>query len=989
MQIWAEVFSSGSMVGLVPLVAAQVSTKLDSIGEIKIQAAATHPRANDLLVSGREVRIQAGTDGTGTELGHRLVGAGLLLKKSLAIGSGELRVNWVGPDLLEYLRRVETGRGRVYNDTTFEYAIQNLVDDVDNWKPIIDSGVANVSTRFDGGSIYRALSALAYKKGLHVRAGLSPYRVEVGALGDVLPLRISNVERATKSLYLNPRHALVERLDLMSDSLDVVNWIEPLGGSGGDASLTIKRSTRTSPYTIQNVEGADGRTRYYLSDSSSISTYGTIQRVMTLQDIYPVETSYKGVLTAANMLYDWGASILQRRSVAQVSYKVSVKKLRKTVRPGDKVRLAYKGYVWQNDVRVDYVDIDSTFWVLEVTKRYTVDGVSVDLVLSNVDIATIQPEEILAAGVSTLRDGQVGVQLTTQTKMQETVVAVGPGVPGTVTVEFSPSTVELARAVVKITRVDFTGPDSLLVMVDNQVVDTSVGPPYLGGSAGGDTVEIDIEDYLTSGAVDIQETHTIQIASLYNSGDLTVRLEWTEVLSSVTYPLLNPRTPAFEYGTEYYGAEVALRGSGSYVRLAQAFVPDASVNVEYVGVYVKRYGKPIGDIQALLYNDTGNDTPRFLITGGASDAVYALGVIDDLVYLVFHFPDEPSITGGLTYHLVLDGEYPIDANNYVAWGVATITYGSDLTGSGTATASSETAGFEAPKAFDDSAGSWWASSAGPPNPTWLKYDFGAGQPERVNAYTITPNAAQPNRAPRTWELQGSHDDTNWKTLDTRTNETIWTGQRDYQFENLEAFRYYRLYMTANNGDALYQIQEVEFLALTSPTPPLENLAGAFNVGTVSSDITGSGTASASSETAGFEAGKAFDDNAASWWASTGGPPNPTWLKYDLGAGNAETVTAYSITPNASEPNRAPRDWILQGSNNDSDWTDLDTRTDEQAWTTKRTYTFTNATDYRYYRLYMTDNNGDSLYQIQEVELFTISWTGQDQDGIFKVLSAVV
>ncbi len=75
-------------------------------------------------------------------------------------------------------------------------------------------------------------------------------------------------------------------------------------------------------------------------------------------------------------------------------------------------------------------------------------------------------------------------------------------------------------------------------------------------------------------------------------------------------------------------------------------------------------------------------------------------------------------------------------------------------------------------------------------------------------------------------------------------------------------------------------------------------------------------------------------------------------------------------PYINDPSGAPKDWILQGSNDDTTWTDLDTRTDETTWTaeTFNTYTFTNSTPYRYYRLYVSDENSRGYLDIDEFEL---------------------
>lgn len=133
------------------------------------------------------------------------------------------------------------------------------------------------------------------------------------------------------------------------------------------------------------------------------------------------------------------------------------------------------------------------------------------------------------------------------------------------------------------------------------------------------------------------------------------------------------------------------------------------------------------------------------------------------------------------------------------------------------------------------------------------------------------------------------------------------------------------------------------------------------------DFLTGGTASANEyHSAGYEADKAFDDDfTTTRWVDVGGSSFPDWLKYDLGVAVTKTAEQYTITCNYAV--RSPRDFLFQGSNNDSDWDDLDTQVDVTGWTGMNTFTFSNSTAYRYYRLYITDNNGDAYNDITEIE----------------------
>jgi len=122
--------------------------------------------------------------------------------------------------------------------------------------------------------------------------------------------------------------------------------------------------------------------------------------------------------------------------------------------------------------------------------------------------------------------------------------------------------------------------------------------------------------------------------------------------------------------------------------------------------------------------------------------------------------------------------------------------------------------------------------------------------------------------------------------------------------------------------------------------------------------------SASSEWS--SASKALDnpvkEEANGIWLGQAGLP--AWWKIDLGSGNEKRVYSYDIWCNEGATARDPKDWLLEGSNNDSDWDTVDTVTGEINWTkgeTRNFVTSVNNIEYRYYRISISANNGDSTY----------------------------
>ncbi len=146
--------------------------------------------------------------------------------------------------------------------------------------------------------------------------------------------------------------------------------------------------------------------------------------------------------------------------------------------------------------------------------------------------------------------------------------------------------------------------------------------------------------------------------------------------------------------------------------------------------------------------------------------------------------------------------------------------------------------------------------------------------------------------------------------------------------------------------------------------------------TFATELTTGGTASALGENGPNEtAAKAFDDDSGTKWLHFTG--SATWLKYDFGSGVAWLVTKYALTSANDDDTRDPKDFKLQGSNDDSAWTDVDTVTGETFASRGLRKEFTcdtpGTTAYRYYRFYINANNGNgSITQLAEIQLYRLA-----------------
>ena len=131
-----------------------------------------------------------------------------------------------------------------------------------------------------------------------------------------------------------------------------------------------------------------------------------------------------------------------------------------------------------------------------------------------------------------------------------------------------------------------------------------------------------------------------------------------------------------------------------------------------------------------------------------------------------------------------------------------------------------------------------------------------------------------------------------------------------------AYRYWRIYMQTNNGDPTYTaLCEIELRS---------SVGGA--------DLTTSSTpaASSTSYSAAYDASKTVDESTSTLWISAFNSTTNQWLRYDLGS--AQTVAQVAIYPQGDALSRAPKDFIIQGSNDGTNFTNVKSITNATGWT---------------------------------------------------------
>jgi hypothetical protein len=263
-------------------------------------------------------------------------------------------------------------------------------------------------------------------------------------------------------------------------------------------------------------------------------------------------------------------------------------------------------------------------------------------------------------------------------------------------------------------------------------------------------------------------------------------------------------------------------------------------------------------------------------------------------------------------------------------------------------------------AFDhsDSSGNW--TTALNDVTGWLAYDFQVNKTIGAYAMSCFTSTGSETAMPKDWTFEGSNDGgISWTVLDTQINQTGWTaGKRNlYSISNQVSYSKYRLNISANNGEALIALSELEMMEtilpsrttnLTAiPLPQLLLPIGDIVVGDLESMKVDANAVSeytanvipimtsnilpapykaeaSSIFGAGYEAFKAFDSSLSTVWMSSAvaSVAAPQWLSIDFST--PKTIGKYAITSGNGTETGAPGTFTFEGWDG-LNWVVLDSR----------------------------------------------------------------
>ena len=142
----------------------------------------------------------------------------------------------------------------------------------------------------------------------------------------------------------------------------------------------------------------------------------------------------------------------------------------------------------------------------------------------------------------------------------------------------------------------------------------------------------------------------------------------------------------------------------------------------------------------------------------------------------------------------------------------------------------------------------------------------------------------------------------------------------------------------------------------------------------------------------YPSSNAFDNKIAEandkWLADWNG----TFVNIKYNFGTSTEISSYAVySQNADEEFKSPKSWLLHGSNNDSDWTLIDTVNNQIDWGEweRRIFSLSEIVDYQFYRLTFTEITGSSQPLDFEDLAVWFDASDLDADGLVDTSSETV
>ena len=277
------------------------------------------------------------------------------------------------------------------------------------------------------------------------------------------------------------------------------------------------------------------------------------------------------------------------------------------------------------------------------------------------------------------------------------------------------------------------------------------------------------------------------------------------------------------------------------------------------------------------------------------------------------------------------------------------------------------------KAFDGNLNTKWCKGAkNEVDKCYLMLE--ASEPTYIQGFKMTTandNTDDRGRVPGEYTIFGSNDKTQWDVIYHQKEDNLIEDKNFTEYtvycNSKQKYKYFKLWIKRNATrsydlkNRLFQLSEFALLP------------AAFGM------TLESGSA------------KAIDGDTGEKWE--GKTPQTVVVK----ATSACQLTGYQFTTgndNRSYRGRNPKDWKVEGSNDQQTWTTIDSKTDDNVMQDKNYYPYffpvtPPETAYQYYRFTITQSVGEEYFQMSELALKTIAaHTHNYVDGICTVCGQI-
>lgn len=337
-----------------------ISERLNQVGEIQITLPAFEASQRGLS-RGMRYRIYHASLGYLGEFKHI---------ESTIDASAETITIRAYDSLIGLAERV-AGFRRNYSNQAFNALASNLFGTI-GWTVSYEGGATltdAITYSVEGENYLRMADYLRkYVRGWFRRQGDT--EIQFGEFSTTTPT-LTFVAAPSITSEIPANQALITQITRTRAGGEVSNRIYPVGAGIGETKLDLRYSNRTTPYTVQSTSIVSGAaTAYYIEDSTSITSYGLVERVVAWNEIRPITNSAADLQNAGNALYDIASAYLLKYRNESDAYTLTAVDVPATLRVGDLVRVQYNGVAELENGRVGWLNVASNFFVTEITRSF-------------------------------------------------------------------------------------------------------------------------------------------------------------------------------------------------------------------------------------------------------------------------------------------------------------------------------------------------------------------------------------------------------------------------------------------------------------------------------------------------------------------------------------------------------------------------------------------------------------------------------------------